>query len=175
VPLLSALPQQNLRLGRLDCEKEEVLCTGWAASLPSVYHFLVPHKAEGVSQKVPLHIIPLNISTTEISDITAIPTSSKSRYAEFDAYTGLLHPFDGVLAKMQMLVPLGYLLWIVGSTPSWLMMIGISFVSRQIMSRRMSNRTGFGSAAPAGGAAPAPAPAAAGPASPRGGSGKKRK
>ena len=69
------------------------------------------------------------------------------------------------------------------------MMIGISFVSRQIMSRRMGARPGFDSVpagsvpqpgdGAAGGVRAAPAPAGgaaqAPPASPRGGGGKKKK
>lgn len=34
----------------------------------------------------------------------------------------------------------GYLIWGMGTTPSWLIMIVLSFVSRQIMGRRMANR-----------------------------------
>ena len=146
-----------------------------------MYHFLVPAKG-AENGKTPLHIVYLNMTTTTVGDITSIPSSGKARYAEQEEYTGVLHPFDGTLAKYKLLTPMGYALWILGSTPSWLMMIGISFVSRQIMSRRMGSRPGFGTgagsipqAAGGGGAAAQPAPAAAGPASPRGGGGKKKK
>jgi len=179
VPLLAALPQPAgsppLHLGIIDCEKEEVLCTSWASSLPSVYHFNVPKKSEPQA-KTPLHIVPLNISNTTTSDIISIPNASKSRYTEFDEYTGLLHPLDGWVAKLGLLQPFGYLMWGFGSTPSWVMMIGISFVSRQIMGRRMGgNRSAGptpGQPQPQQAQTPArPAPAAA----PRSGGGRKRK
>lgn len=163
-------------MGILDCEKDEVLCTSWAATLPSVYHFNVPKKSEPQA-KTPLHIVPLNISTTTVADIVNIPTASKSRYLDFDEYTGPLHPMDSLLAKFGLLQPLGYGMWAIGSMPSWVMMIGISFVSRQIMSRRMGGGRGIPTV-PGTGAegqqaqTPSrPAPAAA----PKSGGGRKRK
>ncbi|RMZ87293.1 hypothetical protein DV736_g5486, partial [Chaetothyriales sp. CBS 134916] len=85
VPLFSALTQANLHLGRLDCEKEGVLCTALQAVPPAIFHFLD------------------------------------------DEYTGALHPFDSLLAKASLLEALGYVIWTLGNTPSWLMMILISF------------------------------------------------
>ncbi|KIX09090.1 uncharacterized protein Z518_00168 [Rhinocladiella mackenziei CBS 650.93] len=146
VPLLAALPQPAgsppLRLGIVDCEKDEVLCTAWASTMPSVYHFHLPKKSEPQA-KSPLHIAPLNISTTTIDDIVSIPAASKSRYLEYVEYTGALHPLDGWMAKFGLLQPFGYVMWGIGSMPSWVMMIGISFISRQIMSRRMAGGRGM--------------------------------
>ncbi|OQV07655.1 hypothetical protein CLAIMM_12058 [Cladophialophora immunda] len=104
VPLLTALPQPAgsppLILGLLDCEKDEVLCTAWASGVPVIYHFLLPKQSEQ-GAKTPLHIIPLNVSTITVSDITSLPRASKSRYLEYPEYTGLLHPIDGLLAKIM--------------------------------------------------------------------------
>ncbi|EXJ93578.1 hypothetical protein A1O1_01970 [Capronia coronata CBS 617.96] len=183
VPLLAALAQKPgsppLHLGSVDCEKEHVLCTGWAANIPSIYHFSVPKQSEP-QEKVPVHIVPLNMTSATVEDIVSIPTASKARYLEFPEYTGLLHPFDGWVAKLGLLQPFGYVMWGFGSMPSWLMMIIISFVSRQFMSRRMPGaQGGFGATGPAPPQAQAgqtpnrPAQAAA-PA-PKSGGGRKRK
>ncbi|KIV87126.1 hypothetical protein PV11_02694 [Exophiala sideris] len=176
VPLLVALPQSAgsppLRLGWVDCDKESVLCTGWAVTLPSVYHFMVPKKSDPQA-KTPLHIIPFNFTSTTTTTIVEIPSRSKSTYLGEDEYTGLLHPFDGLLAKFGLQQPFGYVMWGLGIMPSWVMMIGISFISRQIMSRRMQGgRNGeppVGPAAPQAQARPAPA------AAPAAGSAKKRR
>ncbi|KAJ9604876.1 hypothetical protein H2200_010991 [Cladophialophora chaetospira] len=188
VPLLKALPapagSPRLKLGLLDCEKDEVLCTAWASGVPVIYHFLIPAVASTAGTTAPpkpLHIIPLNITTTEASDIVSLPSTSKSRYLQFDEYTGILHPFDGTLAKFGLLHPFGYFMWALGSIPGWVMMLGISFISRQIMSRRMMRAPGIpevpaaGPGAPHGQAAPRTAPATGSQPKAGGGSAKKRK
>ncbi|KIW92587.1 uncharacterized protein Z519_06434 [Cladophialophora bantiana CBS 173.52] len=183
VPLLAALPRPAgsppLILGLLDCEKDEVLCTAWASGVPVIYHFLLPKQsAASAGAKTPLHIIPLNTSTTTVADITSLPRASKSRYQEYPEYTGVLHPIDGLLAKTGVLQPFGYFMWALGTMPSWMMMLGISFISRQIMSRRM----GAGRGVPAAGDAQQPAAPRVAPAAPAaqpraggGGSARKRK
>ncbi|KIW18223.1 hypothetical protein PV08_02511 [Exophiala spinifera] len=165
VPLLAALPKTAssppLHLGFVDCDKEAVLCTGWAASLPSIYHFMVPVQSNPPS-KVPLRVIPLNLTSATVADIVAIPSNSKSRYLEEEEYTGLLHPFDGIVSQFGLLEPFGYLMWGLSTIPSWAMMIGISFFSRRIMNRRMQGpQAGTPAPAAAAPAAPRPAPAAA--------------
>lgn len=85
---------------------------------------------------------------------------------------------DGALAKFGLLQPFGYFMWALGSMPGWVMMLGISFVSRQIMSRRMA-RTG-GIPEPGAGAQAQPqgqrvAPASGSQPKAGGGSAKKRK
>jgi len=141
----------------------------------------VPQQQVGTTEKpkTPLHIVPLNFTDTEISDITAIPSSSKSKYLEFDEYTGIMHPFDGIVAQMGLIQPFGYVMHAIGTVPSWMMMLGISFISRQIMAKRMARPGGIPEAGGAPPAQPAPGPRVA-PASgsqPKagGGSAKKRK
>ncbi|OAP64697.1 hypothetical protein AYL99_00669 [Fonsecaea erecta] len=181
VPLLSALPRPAgsppLKLGFLDCEKEEVVCTAWASGVPVIYHFLLPKEGDQ-GAKAPLYIIPLNVTTTTVSDITSLPRASKSRYLEYPEYTGMLHPIDGLLAQAGVLQPFGYFMWALGAMPSWMMMLGISFISRQIMSRRMG--AGRGVPAPPDAQQPAaprvaPASPASQPKSGSGGSARKRK
>lgn len=144
--------------------------------MPSVYHFDLPKKSEPPA-KVPLHVIPLNMTSTTVEDIVSLPAASKARYREFSEYSGALHPFDGWVAKFGLLNPFGYVMWGFSAIPSWLMMIIISGISRQFMSRRMTGgQQGFNAPGQAQPQAQTPgraAPAAA--AAPRSGGGKKRK
>jgi hypothetical protein len=117
------------------------------------------------------------MTTTTVADIVSIPSSSKSRYLDYDENTGAMHPLDGWLHQFGLQLPFGYVMWAFAAVPSWMMMIGISFISRQVMSRRMAGGQGQSIPDPA---APnvqqaqtpsRPAPAAA----PKSGGGKKRK
>jgi hypothetical protein len=133
-----------------------------------------------VSPEAPtdLRIIRLNTTTAKPEDILSIPSSSGSRYLDYKLYEGMLHPIDGAFQKFGVSVPFGYLLWAMGAIPSWLMMLVISFASRQIMSKRMGDGAGLGGPAPA--AAPAgaqaqPAAGGAGKASPAGGKKQKKR
>jgi hypothetical protein len=54
-------------------------------------------------------------------------------WKEKTPYEGYFHPFDGQLAKLGLAVPIGYVFWVFAVIPSWLFMIVISFVSRNIM------------------------------------------
>ncbi|RMD39969.1 hypothetical protein DV735_g5155, partial [Chaetothyriales sp. CBS 134920] len=180
VPQLSALPQENLRLGYMNCDEQEVLCTAWQAVPPSIYHFLVP-STNPPDQKTPFRAIFLNHTTTTVDKIVSIPSGSQSGYLETDEYTGALHPFDSSLAKLYLLEPLGQFIWILGNTPSWLIMIVISFASRNFMGRGVPRRPPItpgqqaAQAAPAAaGVVAAAAGAAKGQPSSKGGSKKRR-
>jgi hypothetical protein len=135
----SAPANAKLKLGYLDCDRDEMVCTAWATGVPVIYHLLVP-QSTSPDTRMPLHIVPLNITTTTVSDITSIPSThfgGSSTYTTVPEYAGAFHPFDGILVKTGLLMPIGYFMWALGSTPGWVMMLGISFVSRQIMSKRM--------------------------------------
>ena len=146
MPLLSAGVNPP-RLGYLDCDKEQVLCAAWVASVPAIWHFAVPQATRGATVQAPgqasgpthLHVKNLNSTTVSAQDILKIHT--EKTYLEDEEYTGFLHPTDGLLAQYGLTQPLGYALWFFGTTPSWMLMIGISFISRQIMSSRMNRRT----------------------------------
>ncbi|RVX68410.1 hypothetical protein B0A52_07410 [Exophiala mesophila] len=180
VPLLTALPQSStapLHLGLINCEKDTVLCTAWATVLPAIYHFSVPKKTEPQAP-VPLHIITLNLTSTTTNDIVTIPSTTKARYLDYPEYNGALHPFDGMLAKLGLHIPFGYLLWGFGTIPSWAMMLVISYFSRRLMNKRINNSPDYGAPAAQAPVAPAAAQAQT-PARPAGGApksgGKKRK
>jgi hypothetical protein len=73
-------------------------------------------------------IYPKNVTTQDIVKIHAEKT-----YLVQPEYTGAYHPVDGWLARLGLQDPLGYVVWGLGSIPSWLFMILISLFSRQLM------------------------------------------
>ncbi|KAH8697713.1 hypothetical protein BGW36DRAFT_379273 [Talaromyces proteolyticus] len=125
-------------LAYLDCEKEPILCSIWAGAPPTVWHYQLPQVHPGEKRPpVPLHIVYLNHTT--VTPETIYKIHSEKTYQAEPAYEGVLHPFDGTLAVYGLNVPVGYIMYGFSVVPSWLMMIGISFLSRTIMGRRMRN------------------------------------
>lgn len=130
-------------------------------------------------------MIELNTTTVTASDIVTLARSApNSRIQEIPTYDGALHPVDGWLAKLGLQYYFGYAIWLMGSTPSWAIMIFISFMSRQFMGRRAGGQRrpdiyGAGAAGGAGPAIPQPAavPAGAGRGTPgsAGKGGKKKR
>jgi hypothetical protein len=116
--------------------------------MPSLWYFKVPQATRGATAQAPgeasgpthLHIVQINGTTISATDFVKLFT--EKTFLEEEEYTGFLHPIDGVVAKYGLTEPLGYVMWFFGTTPSWMIMIGISFISRQIMSNRMNKRLG---------------------------------
>jgi hypothetical protein len=164
VPLLATYGQiankPSLKLGRVDCEANEILCTAWSVGVPAVWHFLTPDSALSYNAPTDVRIIRFNSSSVTTEDITSIPSHSGAnpRYKKYEPYTGMLHPIDSTLARFGLSMPVGYALWLLGAIPSWAMMLVISMVSRQIMSKRMAE--GPPSIHRPAGAQPGAAPAA---------------
>lgn len=131
VPLISA-SKTAPNLALLDCETDGVLCSAWAVSPPSVYHMLLPQPLP--DQSLPATTVRsfnLNITSVTPTEIAAIHTQEK--YKETEPYEGFWHPFDGPLAKAGLNIPVGYAIWGFSKIPSWMFMIGVSFLSRNIM------------------------------------------
>ncbi|EME49842.1 hypothetical protein DOTSEDRAFT_50023 [Dothistroma septosporum NZE10] len=153
VALVAASPNPP-NLGLLNCETDGVLCHAWAVSPPQLLHMQFPQPlADQSTPASTVRSIKLNRTTITAPEIAAIHLQDK--YLETDAYEGFWHPFDGPLAKYNLALPVGYVIWGFSQIPSWAFMIGISFFSRTIMGRRTQ---------PGAGRAPAaaqPAPAAA--------------
>ncbi|KAJ5856052.1 uncharacterized protein N7529_009996 [Penicillium soppii] len=151
VLLFSADPTSP-HLGYLDCEANQVLCAAWSASAPSVQYYQVPKEQPAGEERAltPLRTIYLN--STTVTPETIYEIHSKKTYEKVSPYEGALHPVDGLLAKYQLNIPLGYIIWGLGAVPSWLFMIGISFFSRTMMSRRTGPTGNAPRAAPAGSA-----------------------
>lgn len=144
VPLLMALPKvpnSQLRLGQINCEVEQVLCTAMAATVPAIHHFIFPQIQPGAPQPLsPMRELKINITDIQTSQFTSIPRGGESRYLEYPEYTGVLHYIDGAAVKYQLLMPIGWVIWGFGAMPSWALMIGISFFSRQYMANRAGKR-----------------------------------
>jgi hypothetical protein len=114
-------------LAYLNCDNQPVLCNSWGAGPPNLWVMHVPPPPAPVD----VRILPLNTTTTTVKTFTEIH-STKS-WKEKVPYEGFFHPFDGQLAQYGLAVPVGYFFWIFSVIPSWLFMIGVSFISRSIM------------------------------------------
>ncbi|EPE35254.1 hypothetical protein GLAREA_10951 [Glarea lozoyensis ATCC 20868] len=136
-------------LAYLDCDNQPVLCNSWGAGPPSLWIMDVPAPGKPVD----IRIKALNSTTTTVKTFTDLYASKD--WKSKPVYEGYFHPFDGVLAQSGLAVPLGYIFWVFAVVPSWMFMLGISFLSRTIMSSRTS-----GPNARRAGAPPAAAPAA---------------
>lgn len=192
VPILSALPQPagapTLHLGQIDCEKEQVLCNLMSVAPPSLLHFNFPQLPyENASPQPASEFRYAGFNRTTVTPkhiIDLAANAPDSKLYEIPVYEGWLHPVDSQLARLGIQSWLGYVVWGMSTMPSWLVMIVLSFFSRQIMGRKMAGKPPpdiYGKAAPrpAGGAqaAPAPVPAAAGKGTPgsAGKGGKKKR
>lgn len=131
--LLFSVDPTAPHLGYLDCEANQVLCAAWSASAPSVMYYQVPKEQPAGAERLPtpLHIIYLN--STTVTPETIYKIHSEKIYEKTPAYEGALHPVDGWVAKYQLNIPMGYVIWGLGVVPSWMFMIGISFFSRTVM------------------------------------------
>ena len=78
-----------------------------------------------------MNVVEFNSTTITAKEIVEIHT--KQTYLDFPAYDGAWHPFDGWLAKTQLNLLLGYVLFVFSVVPNWLMMVGISFISRTFL------------------------------------------
>ena len=119
-------------LASVNCDKEAVFCSTWAASPPSIWHIQRPiAQADQSTPATTIHIVPLNSTTTTAQEIVQIHT--QKTYEKRPVYEGAFHPFDGYLAKFYLNKPAGYVIFGFSQIPSWAFMIGISMFSRNIM------------------------------------------
>ena len=120
------------KLGYIDCDQEAILCSAWMAGPAAVWYIELPVTAADQSKPATtIHTITLNTTTTTVSDIVEIHT--KKGYEQGRLVDGAFHPFDGWLAQFGLAIPLGYVLYAFSVVPSWAFMIGISFISRNVM------------------------------------------
>jgi len=149
LPILAASPTAP-KLAFVDCDAQQILCNHWAIGPPTIYHMLLPAPMPDQSKPATtVRSIGLNRTSVTASDIYTLHT--KNRYLEYPPYEGAFHPFNGWLKTTGAIVPLAYVMWALAKMPSWLPMIGVSFLSRSFMGRR---------AQPGVAARPAAAPAA---------------
>ncbi|OKL60262.1 hypothetical protein UA08_04789 [Talaromyces atroroseus] len=135
---LFAADPTSPNLGYLNCEQEPILCSVWAAAAPTVWHLDLPQALPGEPRpEIPLHVV--NVNHTTVTPETIYNIHAEKTYENEPRYEGWLHPWDGALAQYGLNVPLGYVIYGFGVVPSWAMMIGMSFLSRNIMGRRAAN------------------------------------
>lgn len=128
--VLFAQEPTHPNLAILNCDDQAILCNSWAAGPPYLYVFSVPSLTL-VDGKTPLYIYPMNTTTT--TPETYVELWKTGSYKENGLYEGYFHPVDGPIAKFGLAVPMGYVLWVFSIVPSWVFMIGVSFISRTMM------------------------------------------
>jgi hypothetical protein len=93
---------------------------------------LLPHPLPDQSRPATtVRYIRLNRTSVTAAELAALHTEEK--YKETPPYEGLFHPFDGLVQKVGLAVPLAWVIWGLSKMPSWLPMIVISLFSRTVM------------------------------------------
>lgn len=119
-------------LGYVDCEQDQILCSILSSAAPTLWHIQLPEVHPGEPRpEVPLHIVYLNHTT--VTPETIYKVHSEKTWQDEERYEGWLHPYDSFLGQTGLNVPLGYVIYYFSVVPSWLMMLGVSFFSRNIM------------------------------------------
>ncbi|CAK7206214.1 hypothetical protein SEUCBS139899_009001 [Sporothrix eucalyptigena] len=122
--------------GIINCDDQPVLCNSWSSSPGYLYIFeLLPKPA-----KTDIYIKRLNLTTS--TPETFAELYEDKTHEKFHHLDGYFHPLDGTLAQNGLAVPIGYVLWFFNAVPSWMFMIGVSFISRTFMGRRMGPTPG---------------------------------
>lgn len=123
-----AATKSHPHLAYVNCDYQPILCNSWAAGPPTMWILEV-----GVpGSPVDIHILNLNTTTTNAKMLTELYT--KRSWTNRPKYEGYFHPFDGLIAQYGLAQPFAYVIWIFSVIPSWAFMIGVSFLSRTMMS-----------------------------------------
>lgn len=129
---LLATDPTSPKLGYINCDASPVLCGVWYANPPSLWYIQLPIAADDQSRAATtVRVLPLNATSTSARELARV--HSRKTYAAVEPYEGVFHPFDGLLARFGLALPIGYVLYGVSLVPSWVFMIGVSFLSRNIM------------------------------------------
>lgn len=134
-------------MAEINCDNQPVLCNSWGGGPPSLWILQV------LPEPAPVDIRTFHLNTTTTTVQTFKEYHATGSWKAKELYEGYFHPFDGPLAKLGLAVPIGYFFWIFAVIPSWLFMIGVSFLSRSIMGRRATPPSRTTAAAPAPAAA----------------------
>jgi hypothetical protein len=120
------------KLAEIDCENEQILCNSWSASPPYIYVFFLPQPlADQSKPATTTYGIRLNRTSITAKQIDEI--HSKQTYKEVPVYDGYFHPFDGIVPKLGLAVPISYVTTLMAKLPSWAPMIIISLLTRTVM------------------------------------------
>ncbi|KAM5447931.1 putative peptidyl-tRNA hydrolase [Microsporum audouinii] len=144
---------ESPNLGRLNCETQGLLCAIWSVSPPTLWHIQVPSAPLTGEEKPSTSIHPVRLNATTVTADEIYKVHSEKLWEKEPELQTMFHPFNGLAAEYRINELVGYIIYCLGMIPSWAMMVGISFISRTMMSRRIGRQ---GPNAP-GGAAPAPA------------------
>jgi hypothetical protein len=125
---LLAAQAKGPKLASIDCETDGVLCAAWSVTPPLLAQFLIPRDA---AADTTVRYLPLN--TTTVSAKSIVDMQTHDAWQRVAPYSGLFHPFNGILATTGANIPYGYAVWAFAQMPSWLPMILISFISRSFM------------------------------------------
>jgi len=128
--LAFATKPSSPHLALLNCEDQPILCNIWGAGPPSLWIMEV----SAPPAPVDIRTFYMNSTTTNVKTFTSLHANKS--WKDKPVYEGYFHPFDGPLAEYGLATPFAYVLWVFTVIPSWLFMIGISFISRSIMSKR---------------------------------------
>lgn len=115
-------------LALVNCDHQPILCNSWAAGPPELW--ILEVSAPGTP--VDVRINRMNMTSATVKDFTDLHSSRS--WVNKPKYEGYFHPFDGPIAKLGLAQPIGYIIWGFSVIPSWAFMIGVSFLSRTIMS-----------------------------------------
>lgn len=119
-------------LGLINCETDGVLCHAWQVHPPNLLHMQLPQPL--ADQSLPTSTVRnifVNRTSVTAPEIAALVLQDK--YLETKPYESVFQPFDGFLAKTGLQIPLGYVSFGISKVPSWVFMIGVSFISRNFM------------------------------------------
>lgn len=116
-------------LGYINCDNQPVLCNVWGAGPPSLWIMeVLPPPAQ-----VDIRVKGLNATEGETTVKSFVDLRTSQEWRTKPKFASYFHPFDGPFAQYGVSVPIAYVLWVFATVPSWVFMIGISFLSRTIM------------------------------------------
>lgn len=120
----------------LNCDNQPVLCNAWSAPASTLWIF------EVLPQPAPINIYTkrMNVTTATSDDFIQLHKDGYKSVAKL--HEGTFHPYNGPIAQYGLSTVAGYVIWFFNLVPSWAFMIGVSMLSRSMMSNRMQNQMG---------------------------------
>lgn len=132
-----AVTPRSPNLAYINCDEQPVLCHTWFAGPIAIWYIELPIPSPDQSKPATtIHVVPLNGTTVTAEEIVAI--YKDKTFEQRPVLDSMFHPFDGQLTQLGLNVPAAYILWAFGIVPSWTIMLGMSFLTRTLMSRRIA-------------------------------------
>ncbi|RYP53196.1 hypothetical protein DL768_001789 [Monosporascus sp. mg162] len=142
-----ALEPNAPHIAMLNCDNQPVLCNAWSAPAGALWIF------EILPAPAPVNIWTkrINMTTATSDDFMKVHKEGHREVAKI--HDGFFHPYTGPLAQYGLSIPIGYVLWLLNAVPSWAFMVGVSMLSRRMMTNRVQNQMAGGPRPPAAGQA----------------------